>query len=171
MAIGWCSPCQQHHWKVVGVGFTSSSQEHLKSQFTLVLFGCFLQPSSTSALFKSGIIVQLYHCWPRVLLLLLTGVLFILHWLFSLQGYALYGSSWTEWFEMDVSTQTPLLRAGADLVSSPLNFPWTLWSGMSQASGWGWAVDAEPWGMISSACQPCSWRASGWGSLIKACVN
>lgn len=45
--------------EVVGVGFTSSNQERLKSQCTLVLFGCFLQPSSTSALFKSGIIVQL----------------------------------------------------------------------------------------------------------------
>lgn len=171
MGIGWCSPCQQHLWKVVGVGFTSSNKEYLKSQFILVLFGCFLQPSSTCAVLKSGIIVNLITAKPgssssssQVCCSSFTGC-------FLCRLFSRCGSSWTEWFEMDVSTQTPLLRAWADLVSSPLNFPWTLWSGMSQASGWGWVVDAEPWGMISSACRPCSWRASGWGSLITACVN
>lgn len=34
---GWCSPCQQHHWKAVDVRFPSLNQEHLKSKFILLL--------------------------------------------------------------------------------------------------------------------------------------
>lgn len=79
--------------EIVDVGFTSRSQERLKSKLILVLFGCFFfqpsstsvllkfgqsklmlvlfgcffQPSSTSAVLKFGINVPVYHWWPCVL--------------------------------------------------------------------------------------------------------
>lgn len=166
MGMGWCSPCQQHHWKVVGVGLTSSSQECLKSQFTLVLFGCSLQPSSTPALFRPG---SLFSCT-------------IADPLSSSSSSQVCCSSFTCYFLFMV----PVELNGLKWMVQPkpqcwgLGLIWFLlhWTSLGLCDQeWAKPRDEdglwmqEPWGMISSACQPCSWTASGWGSLIKACVN
>lgn len=167
MGIGWCSPLKSCGCRIyiqqsgtfeipIHLGFVwlfSSAQLHsCSAQTGIIMFSCSIADpvsSSSSSQVCCSSFTGYFLC--RVMLFMVPVELKGLKWMFQPKprcwGLGLI------WF---------LLRWTS---------PWTLWSGMSQASGWGWAVDAGTWGMISSACQPCSWTASGWGSLIKACVN
>lgn len=151
---GWCSPCQEHHWKAVDVRFPSLNQEHLKSKFILLLVGWFfsaqLQFCSVKIEANCSFVPLITTCPPPPHSSALHPQLL----LFS-------STSWFQlkWFEMDVSTQTGLGWFGFSSTELSLDF----------------VIRNEPnprdvdglWMLEPAVPSP----IPGWGSLMKACAN